>query len=334
MAEQTTVESRNADGTDDQREHRRSIDQREVAARSGSTEAALLGTQVGPGVVRLRTDWQLTLHRLGAVGPVISLTANRHATIESLVVYRNTATRGPAAQVSDGDTDLCLFLSEWHTGFALRDQGGLGPGRSLQFFDAGGGAVHKIFLRESSDVDAFDELVRRQASDHQSPTPERAAESGEPRSDPTTVPTTVPIAVPAAAADPEPHSELRHVDESLPLVHSIDLTQDHRFAGPMWSQRVARASIRQVLETAIVSKVPLLIMVGNHGAIQNHAGPVGGLGEVDGWLTIRDSNFNLHLDEPGIESAWVVRKATPDGVVTSLELYDRAGEMIVYLARL
>jgi putative hemin transport protein len=325
MGEQTTVESRNAGGTDDQREHRRSIDQREVAAKSGSTEAALLGGQVGPGVVRLRTDWQLTLHRLGAVGPVISLTANRHATIGSLVVYRNTATRGPAAQVSDGDTDLCLFLSEWHTGFALRDQGGLGPGRSLQFFDAEGGAVHKIFLRESSDVDAFDELVRRQASDHQIPAPERQAESGEPRSDPT---------VPTTESDPEPHSDIRHLDESLPLVHSSDLTQDHRFAGPMWSQRVARASLRQVLETAIVSKVPLLIMVGNHGAIQNHAGPVGGLREVDGWLAIHDSNFNLHIDELGIESAWVVRKATPDGVVTSLELYDRAGEMIVYLARL
>jgi putative hemin transport protein len=322
MAERITVESRNAGGTDDHREHRRSIEEREVAAKSGSTEATLLGRQVGPGVVRLRTDWQLTLHRLGAVGPVISLTANRHATIESLVVYRNTATRGPAAQVSDGDTDLCLFLSEWHTGFALRDEGGLGPGRSLQFFDAEGVAVHKIFLRESSDVDAFDELVRRLASDHQSPTPERQAESGEPRSDP------------AAASDPEPHSDSRHLDESLPLVHSIDLTQDHRFAGPMWSQRVARASLRQVLETAIVSKVPLLMMVGNHGAIQNHAGPVGGLREVDGWLAIHDSNFNLHLDEPGIESAWVVRKATPDGVVTSLELYDRAGEMIVYLARL
>jgi putative hemin transport protein len=61
---------------------------------------------------------------------------------------------------------------------------------------------------------------------------------------------------------------------------------------------------------------------------------VGGLEEVNGWLAIHDASFNLHIDEPGIESAWVVRKATPDGVVTSLELYDRAGEMIVYLARL
>jgi putative hemin transport protein len=322
MTEQTTVESREAGGTDDLREHRRSIDQREIAARSGLSEAALVAAQVGHNVVRLRTDWQLTLHRLGAVGPVVGLTSNEHATIESVVVYRNIATRGPAAQVSDGDTDLCLFLSEWHTGFALTEERGLGPRRSLQFFDANGSAVHKIFLRENSNVDAFDELVSRQASENQSAGPERRAEPGQRPSN----------QVQDSASNSD--SDLGDREESLPLVHSIDLTQARRFAGPMWSQRVAKASVREVLETAIVSQVPLLIMVGNHGAIQNHAGSIGGLREVDGWLAIHDANFNLHIDEPGIASAWVVGKATPDGVVTSLELYDRAGEMIVYLARL
>ena len=80
--------------------------------------------------------------------------------------------------------------------------------------------------------------------------------------------------------------------------------------------------------------MPLLVMVGNRGAIHNHAGPLRELRRLDSWLTIRDPNLNLHIDGSGVESAWVVRKATPDGVVTSLELYDRGGEMIVYLARL
>jgi len=329
MTERTTVENRDpsASGPDelhesDRSESQRSIDQRRIAERRGMSEAELVAEQAGINVVRLRTDWELTLHRLGAVGPVIGLTGNHHATIESVAVYRNIATRGPAAQVSDGDTDLCLFLSEWRTGFALTEGGSREPRRSLQFFDAGGSAVHKVFLREDSDVDAFDELVDRQASENQRAPPVFEVAPGQPPSDQ------------SANAASDSGSDLGDRDGSLPVVDSIDVAPADLFAGPMWSRRVATASIRQVLSAAIASEAPLLIMVGNHGAIQNHAGPVGGLRQVDGRLAIVNGKFNLHLDESGVASAWVVRKSTPDRVVTSLELYDRAGEMVVYLAHL
>ena len=35
-----------------------------------------------------------------------------------------------------------------------------------------------------------------------------------------------------------------------------------------------------------------------------------------------DQGFNLHLREDHIEDAWIVRKPTVDGEVTSLELFD------------
>ncbi|MGH8046767.1 MAG: ChuX/HutX family heme-like substrate-binding protein, partial [Chthoniobacterales bacterium] len=44
-----------------------------------------------------------------------------------------------------------------------------------------------------------------------------------------------------------------------------------------------------------------------------------------------DDEFNLHLREPGVAAAWLVRKPTKDGVVTSIELYDTAGENIALL---
>jgi putative hemin transport protein len=316
MTEQTTVESRKsgANGSGAPCEHQRSIDQRALAASRGITEAELVATQVGRSAVRLRPEWQLTLHRLGAVGPVLCLTANDHATIESVARYRNIATRGQAAQVADADTDLCLFFSEWHAGFAVRDDGDRGPRRSLQFFDARGGAVHKVFLLTSSDPGAFDELVVSQTSRNQSTG--QSIEAGPPE------------------RLSRPPLETGAQEDSLPVVHDIDIAQARLFTGPMWSRRVAKVSVRHVLEAAMVSSVPLLIMVGNHGALQIHNGPVGGAQQVDGWLTIQEPTFNLHLDESGIASAWVVRKATPDGVVTSLELYDGGGEMIVYLARL
>jgi putative hemin transport protein len=49
---------------------------------------------------------------------------------------------------------------------------------------------------------------------------------------------------------------------------------------------------------------------------------------MDPWLNILDQNFNLHLREDHIYDSWVVRKPTDDGIVTSLELFDKAGEVI------
>ena len=318
MTEQTTVGSPGIDtgAAGDLGGHQRSRQQREVAARRGLSEGALVEALVGGQAVRLRTDWPLTLHRLGAVGPVIGLTGNRTATIETVAIYRNIATRGPAAQISDLQTDLCLFLSEWRTGFAVTEEGELGPRRSLQFFDARGAAVHKVLVPAGGDTDAFDELVRRQASEDQRPAAE-GQEAATPTADP--------------GSSPPPGADR---DDSLPLIHSIDIAPAHLFTGPLWSRRVAKESLGHVLETAIAAEMPLLVMVGNRGAVHNHAGPLHELKRLDDWLTIRDPEINLHVDESGVESAWVVRKVTPDGVVTSLELYDRGGDIIDYLARL
>ena len=46
------------------------------------------------------------------------------------------------------------------------------------------------------------------------------------------------------------------------------------------------------------------------------------------WVNVLDPGFNLHLREDHIASAWVVKKPTADGLVTSLELFDAQGETI------
>ncbi len=51
------------------------------------------------------------------------------------------------------------------------------------------------------------------------------------------------------------------------------------------------------------------------------------------WLNVLDDRFNFHLNETLVTSAWVVKKATKDGHVTSLELFDAAGENLVPLLR-
>ena len=74
-----------------------------------------------------------------------------------------------------------------------------------------------------------------------------------------------------------------------------------------------------------------MIFVGNPGCIQIHTGPVKSVKLVEHWLNVLDPGFNLHLREDRIASAWVVKKPTVDGTVTSLELFDAAGETIAML---
>ena len=41
------------------------------------------------------------------------------------------------------------------------------------------------------------------------------------------------------------------------------------------------------------------------------------------WLNILDPAFNLHLREDHVAQAWLVKKPTTDGIVTSIELFDQ-----------
>ena len=65
--------------------------------------------------------------------------------------------------------------------------------------------------------------------------------------------------------------------------------------------------------------------------IQIHTGPVHKVAVMGPWLNVLDPSFNLHLREDHIASAWVVRKPTSDGLVTSLELFDAQGDTIAML---
>jgi putative hemin transport protein len=74
-----------------------------------------------------------------------------------------------------------------------------------------------------------------------------------------------------------------------------------------------------------------MIFVGNRGAIQIHTGTIHNVQRMHGWLNVLDPRCNLHVREESIASAWVVRKPTSDGIVTSFELYDAAGENVLLM---
>jgi putative hemin transport protein len=102
-----------------------------------------------------------------------------------------------------------------------------------------------------------------------------------------------------------------------------------KHAGEDLAQQVHATKIESMLEAASSTGLQIMCFVGNRGMIQIHTGPVKHIVTQGPWLNGLDPTFNLHLNMADVTSVWVVTKPTSDGWVTSLEVYDAYGELIV-----
>jgi putative hemin transport protein len=293
---------------------------RDAAASLGVPEAALIEARRSTGAaVRLRdTDrFAPLLRRLPEAGEIMALTRNEACVHEKHGRFAAPEIEGAMGQVV-GEIDLRLFLRAWAFGYALTEETKAGPRTSLQFFDAAGTAVHKIYPVAETDRDGFAGLV---------------AAFAEPDA---------PVAVFAPAPAPEverPDAEidvdglaaawrgLGHTHEFFGLLRRFGVTraQAMRLGGPDLARPVAAGSARAALTAASRDAVPLMIFVGNPGIVQIHSGPVHRIEVMGPWLNVLDPRFNLHLREDRIAAAYVVRKPSVNGDIHSLELYDPGG---------
>jgi putative hemin transport protein len=286
-----------------------------IAAHAGRPEA-------GMSVLRLRGPWPALIESLEPVGEVMALTRNESCVHEKTGVYRDASHSGHVGLVLGGAIDLRVFYGHWAHGYAVDETMASGPQRSLQFFDASGTAVHKIFQRGRTDSTAWDALVARYADEAQiagiaiEPSPAREPERLDSRVD-------LEDFRGAWAAMTDTHEFF-----GLLRRHGVTRTQALRLAHPQFAQPAAPALVKRVLNDAARNGVPLMVFVGNRGMIQIHSGPVQRVTVMGPWLNVLDPGFSLHLRADHVDRAWIVRKPTCDGIVTSLELFDAEGETI------
>ncbi|WP_224244580.1 hemin-degrading factor [Hyalangium gracile] len=298
---------------------------RDAAEQFGVSEAELLASGVGDDVVRLDNRVGEILSRLESLGPVMALTRNESAVHEKRGVYQQLELHSSRALFLGEDIDLRLFLSHWRFAFASQEGGASNGKRSLQFFDDTGTAIHKVFLEEDSHVAAFERLVAEFASGEQSPL--------------------LPVVRREPPAPPRPDITvdvqglrgawlaLRDTHEFFGMLQRFEVArvQALRLVGADLALPVEPGALTWVLEQAAASQVPIMVFVGNRGAIQIHTGPVQKVRPTGPWMNVLDHGFNLHVRADHIATAWIVRKPTIDGVVTSVELFDSAGETIALL---
>lgn len=100
-------------------------------------------------------------------------------------------------------------------------------------------------------------------------------------------------------------------------------------AGDDLAQQVDLDAVERMLQLSVEREIPIMCFTGNRGMVQIHSGVVHKLLRTGPWFNILDAKFNLHLNTSAIDSVWVVNKPTIDGWVTSLEVYEKSGELIV-----
>ncbi|KAB7729420.1 hemin-degrading factor [Rudanella paleaurantiibacter] len=294
---------------------------RDAASQLGVSEAELVATGVGETAIRLDGDFGELLKGVPSLGYVMALTRNDSVVHERKGEYQNVSFNGHVGLVLGDDIDLRLFMTHWKHAFAVNENGR----RSLQFFAGDGEAVHKIYLTDQSNEAAYHTLVEQFRAASQSahlpiaPKPEPAAET--PDSD---------IAV---AKFQQAWRDLQDTHDFFGLLRKYKVTrlQAMYLAPEGFAIQTPFDKVKQVFSRVAQTGLPLMVFVGNRGCIQIHTGEVRKLVPMGPWFNVLDPTFNLHLREDHVATAWVVKKPTVDGVVTSLELFDVAGNQIALI---
>ncbi|MCF2905394.1 hemin-degrading factor [Octadecabacter sp. CECT 8868] len=294
---------------------------RDAADALNTGEAALLAAQ---GAIPINPNPDAVMPALNAAGSVMALTRNESAVHEKDGVYENYRGGPHASMVINDDIDLRIFRSHWIHGFAQTKDTENGTQRSIQFFDAAGDAVHKVFAREETDVAAWDDMVKQLSKGDQAATLELA-----PRA---------PVEGPKA--DPKKAEELRTAWSQMTDTHQfMRLTSQlkmnrlgaYRIAGKPFVRPLAPWALNDAIVALGEADTEIMLFVGNRGCIQIHTGPLNTIKPMGPWQNVLDPMFNLHLRTDHVAEVWAVEKPTKRGMAISIEAFDKHGMLILQM---
>ncbi|VWX63045.1 putative hemin transport protein [Burkholderiales bacterium 8X] len=324
---------------------------KDAAEALGISEGEAIAAHVGEHddglhATRLRGPWLDLLQALEWCGPVLALTRNTSTVHEKTGVYKKLSGGEKMGLALGEDIDLRLFFGNWHAGFAVSEAANdpaLPPSTSLQFFDAHGVAVHKIFARPATDRAAFQALIEAHAAAQ--PIEADGAEGADSAEAAGAEPQAL-FRAPEPAKPPRPDAEIdqpglveawramQDTHEFFGLLRrfEVERQQSFRMAIDAFTERADTGALREMLYDAAFEGTPIMVFVGSPGCIQIHSGPVQRIEPMAmrgmRWLNVLDPGFNLHLREDLVETVWIVRKPTSDGIVTSVEAFDREGGLM------
>lgn len=271
-----------------------------------------------------RPHWPALLDALGRAGTLWLRTGNEHAELGQTGQFRHIACAAGSGLVIGQGLELSLQTRRWHA--ARRSGSPAQPG--LDILSADAQVLHRLEGGEDTDIRILEQIL----CEHLDAAPPVAA--------------TLPAATPVVRHHPETDGRdpraLRadwdamarsHDFHRLLQRHRLDRLQALRLAGPQRARAVAPGDLVTLLAVAHDADLALRLSVGNAGVCQSVRGRLGPIQrQPGGRLLLRQPGLHLSLDTGAIASAWVVTRPDREGPRTSLELFDRRGDMIALLA--
>ena len=300
---------------------------RDIARYIGISEGLMLSGRCGKDVTRLQPASKEMIDDFISLGEVMVLTRNESCVIEKVGEFGKITQGKFAVVVLNREIDLRIFLKRWVHVFAVEEKKRSSVKRSIQIFDAEGMAVNKIFMRETSDLDAFNAIITKYRHDNQAPF-FQPWEEEKAQKEPTHEDASIDID--ALRADWRQTSNVHQFVKVL-RKHEVSRQQAFRLAGEDLAQALDPGAIAELLSACAEKGVPVMTFVSNHGCVQVHAGPIKETKRAGTWFNILDPRFNLHLREDHIHSVWMVRKYFDLGHSTTIEVFDRDDTLILQI---
>ncbi|MBJ7537925.1 hemin-degrading factor [Marinomonas transparens] len=296
---------------------------RDLAQTLNVSEGALVACRQGVDTWQLKSPFQDLLSALEPLGDVMTITRNDEVVHECHGIYNNVRFMGGGNMglVLTPEIDLRLFMSQWFAGFLVSEKGR----DSLQFFNKQGMALHKIYRTDRTNVQAWEELVDA----YRLPV-------GDVEFDPVqTVKSEAPV-LPAdfdSALFAKEWSELKDVHEYHGMLkrHKLSRTQALEQIGPEWATKIHHYAVVQAIQFVQEESSDVMIFVGNSGCIQIYTGAIQKLMPHGPWFNVLDERFNLHLRTDLVDQVWVIERPSSDGVITSIEAFNKQGDSIITL---
>jgi len=298
--------------------------ERELASDLGISEGELVAAWCGDGVIKVSCDLNTILPRMEAVGEVMALTRNESSVHEKVGVYDNYIPGKHVSMMLGEMIDMRIFSGKWAHAFAVERDNGDTIRRSLQFFDDFGDAIHKIHLRPDSNLDIWQKLIEDITLDDQSPNI---------KVDQKILDKPVLNEVTDEILDTlrTRWTKMTDIHQFMMIIRKLKLTRHQAVThvGEDFAWQLDTDCLHAMLQHAVNDQLPIMCFVGNKGCIQIHTGPITNIKTMGPWLNIMDPNFHLHLRTDHITEVWAVRKPGDKGQVTSLEAYNKDGEIII-----
>ncbi|MBE0445174.1 MAG: ChuX/HutX family heme-like substrate-binding protein [Psychrobacter sp.] len=264
-------------------------------------------------------------------GDMESIVRNELAVHEKTAPYNNLKLgekMGLALNV--GGLDLRFFMWQWHHMLAVTDTSRADkPSYSIQFYNAEGAAIDKVYLRELS----ADSIARWQAMIQEQLQTVGIDEL-------TLTAQEQPTDWRYKALSEEERAQLQQGWQEMTDVHQfhsllknldIDRASSYQQAPEQMTHRLDISAVEAIFEQARDAKCPIMTFVGNSGLVQIQTGTVQTLKRMGDWFNVLDkghNNFTLHLKDKALAQVWCVKRPTKDGIVTCIEGFDNKGSSI------